>query len=228
MTKPYRVFRFFTGYSSPPDSFCLDDNEDKQTSNQGDYPMSKFIKSAAAAAVLATSATGVQAASLSTDVDVQLPSIIALYCYDSVSVNVGAAGLEAALGAGPVSLGASAEVTSLTQDLGASSSTASAEAVSSVNLNLNNVCAFRALVTNGVDVAVTQPEDSRLMNGTAFIDAAGITLASGDTTDVVNTGLGLAAAATPVSVVVPLDLADATAPGNYAKAGLFTITVTAN
>jgi hypothetical protein len=190
--------------------------------------MSKFIKSVAAAAVLATSATGVQAASLSTDVDVQLPSIIALYCFDSVSVNVGAAGLEAALGAGPVSLGASAEVTSLTQDLGATSSTESTNAASSVNLNLNNVCAFRALVTNGVDVAVTQPADSTLTNGTAFIDAAGITLASGETTDVVNTGLGLAAAATPVSVVIPLDLADATAPGSYSKEGLFTITVTAN
>ncbi len=190
--------------------------------------MSKFIKSVAAAAVLATSATGVQAASLSTDVDVQLPSIIALYCYDSVSVNVGAGGLEAALGAGPVSLGASAQVTSLTQDLGATSSEQTSTAKSAVTLNLNNVCAFRALVTNGVDVVVTQPADSKLMNGTAFIDAAGITLASGNTTDTVNTGLGLGAAATPVSVKIPLELKDATTPGNYSKAGLFTITVTGN
>lgn len=191
--------------------------------------MTKFIKSVAAAAVLATSATGVQAASLSTDVDVSLPSIIALYCYDSVSVNVSANGLSAALGAAPNATGTglgAATVTSLDSDLGADAEGAVSSMASSVNLDLNNVCAFRALVTNGVDVTVAQATDPKLLNAAGGeIDADGISLLSAGS---VSTGLGLGVAATPISVRVPLDLANASAPGTYSKADLFTVTVTAN
>ncbi len=188
--------------------------------------MTKFIKSVAAAAVLATSATGAHAASLSTDIDVELPSIIVLSCFDSVNVNVSASGLEAALGGAAVGLGATSTST-LVSDLGADASATVTGFDSSVDLNLNNVCAFRALVSSGARVTVAEASDPRLLNGTAFIDASGVTLASGATTEDVTSGLGLGAAATPISVVVPLDLSDATEPGTYTKADLFTITVTA-
>lgn len=191
--------------------------------------MSKFIKSVAAAAVLATSATGTHAASLSTDVDVSLPSVIALYCYDSVTVNVDADGLTAALGGtldGTAGLG-SATIDSFVADLEADSNGGIVAPDTSVDLQLNNVCAFRALVANGVEVTVAEAADPTLVNGTtpaAVIDASGISLSSDAT---VTTGLGLAAAPTPISVTVPLDLTDATAPGSYSKAELFTVTVTA-
>lgn len=189
--------------------------------------MTKFIKSVAAAAVLATSATGAQAASLSTDVDVSLPSIIALYCYDSVSVNVSANGLSTALGVAPNGTGlGAATVTALDSDLGADAQGPVASMASAVNLDLRNVCAFRALVTNGVDVSVAQATDPKLVNASGGeIDADGISLLSASS---VSTGLGLGAAATPISVRVPMDLANASAPGTYSKADLFTVTVTAN
>lgn len=191
--------------------------------------MSKFIKSVAAAAVLATSASGAQAASLSTDVDVSLPSIIALYCYDSVSVNVSANGLSAALGAAPNATGTglgAATVTALDSDLGADAQGAVAAMGSSVDLKLNNVCAFRALVTNGVDITVDPAATPTLTNAAGGeIDATGITLITPGT---VSAGLGLGVAATPISVNVPLNLANASAPGTYSKADLFTVTVTAN
>lgn len=188
--------------------------------------MTKFIKSVAAAAVLATSATGVQAATLSTDVDVQLPSIIALSCFDSVTVNVSASGLEAALSSGTTGLGATT-VNTLAADLGADSHATVTGAGTTVDLNLNNVCAFRALVRSGASVTVSEAADPRLLNGTDFIDATGITLDTGNLSEDVTTGLGLGAPATPISVTVPLDLSDATTPGTYSKADLFTITVTA-
>lgn len=188
--------------------------------------MTKFIKSVAAAAVLATSSTGVYAATLSTDVNVQLPSIIVLSCFDSVTVNVSAAGLEAALSTSTGGLGATT-INSLTADLGADSNATVTGAGTEVDLNLNNVCAFRALVQNGASVTVSEAATPRLENGSDFIDATGITLASGNLSDDVTTGLGLGAPATPISVTIPLDLADATAPGTYSKADLFTITVAA-
>lgn len=192
--------------------------------------MSKFIKSAAVAAVLATSATGTYAAELSTDVDVSLPSIIALYCYDQVSVGVTAAGLTAALGAGSGENGlGNATISSFEGALDASSLVGNTAYTTDVNLNLNNVCAFRALVgADGVSVAVTQgatAADTTLVNAAGgTIAAAGATLTSDAT---VTTGLGLGAAATPISVRIPLDLSDATAPGTYSKSDLFTVTVLA-
>jgi len=191
--------------------------------------MSKFVKSVAAAAVLATSATGTHAASLSTDVDVSLPSIIALFCYDSVTVNVDANGLNAALGAAPTGGLGSATVTSFTPDLDAASNAPAAPGTD-VDLRLNNVCAFRALVTNGVDVAVSQ-NATAMAHGSvegAQIDVAANSIALHNTAATINTGLGLTAAPTPISVVVPLDLANATAPGSYSQSDLFTVTVTAN
>lgn len=190
--------------------------------------MTKFIKSVAAAAVLATSATGAQAASLSTDVDVSLPSIIALYCYDSVSVSVDADGLTAALGDAPVTAGlGSTSIDSFTADLGADANGGIVAPATSVDLQLNNVCAFRALVTSGVSVSVAEAADPTLVNATvpaAVINATGVELT---TAAEVTTGLGLAAAPTPISVKVPLDLTDASAPGTYSKEELFTVTVSA-
>jgi len=190
--------------------------------------MSKFIKSVAAAAVLATSATGVQAAELSTDVDVSLPEIIALFCYDSVVVNVSADGLTAALGGTLTSTGlGEATVENFTGDLGASSSGSLEAPDTEVNLQLNNVCAFRALVETGVSVSVAEAADPVLVNEdveTAVINAAGIELSSDEE---VTEGLGLAAAPTPISVTVPLDLSGATAPGTYSKEELFTVTIAA-
>ncbi len=190
--------------------------------------MSKFIKSAAAAAVLATSATGAQAASLSTDVDVSLPSVIALYCYDSVSVSVDADGLTAALGDAPVTTAlGSTSIESFTADLGADESETIAAANTEVDLQLNNVCAFRALVTSGVSVSVAEAADPTLVNeddDAAVIDASGVELTSDEE---VLTGLGLHVAPTPISVKVPLDLTNASAPGTYSKEELFTVTVTA-
>jgi len=179
--------------------------------------MTKLIKAVAAAAVLATSATGTNAAELSTDVDINLPSIIALYCYDSVAVNVTAGGLTAALGAGTGATGlGSASITSFSDDLGADDAIGATAYSTEVDLNLNNVCAFRALVgESGVSVAVSQGEAE---------DASGATLTSAAT---VTTGLGLGVAPTAVSVQIPLDLSDATAPGVYSKTDLFTVTVAA-
>ncbi len=188
--------------------------------------MTKFIKSVAAAAVLATSSTGVQAASLSTDVNVQLPSIIVLSCFDAVSVNVGAAGLQAALLIDSLEEGlGEAEANSLTANLDAAAEVT--EVGTEVDLNLNGVCAFRALVADGVTVEVEEATDATLVNGDDSIDASGITLASGNTSDDVTAGLGLGVAPTPISVTIPLDLSDATAPGTYSRTDLFTITVTA-
>jgi len=195
--------------------------------------MTKFIKSVAAAAVLATSATGAHAqASLSTDVDVTLPSVIALYCFDSVSVTVGAAGLQAAL---ELSEGANAGGTlgattadSLTAELDATSeATVTEDLAGSVDLNLNNVCAFRALVEDGVTVSVAESATPTLVNGDDSINAAGITLDGTETSEEITAGLGLGVAATGVSVVVPLDLTNATSPGEYSRTDLFTITVAA-
>jgi hypothetical protein len=195
--------------------------------------MKKFIKSAAAAAVLATSATGVQAAELNTDVDVTLPSIVALYCFDSVSVNVNANGLSAALGGAPDganTLGA-ASATTFSPDLDAQSQTATNAMASSVNLDLNNVCAFRALVgTSGVSVTVAENADSTMDHesvAAASIAATGVEFVAGGNTYNVTTGLGLGVAATPISVRVPLDLTNATAPGKYEQEDLFTVTVAA-
>jgi len=191
--------------------------------------MSKFIKSVAAAAVLATSATGVQAAELSTDVDVSLPEIIALFCYDSVVVNVSADGLTAALGGTLTSTGlGEATVENFTGDLGASSSGSLEAPDTEVNLQLNNVCAFRALVETGVSVSVAEAADPVLVNEdveTAVINAAGIELSSDAEVDAAD--LGLAVAPTPIDVTVPLDLSGATAPGTYSKEELFTVTVAA-
>lgn len=191
--------------------------------------MSKFIKSAAAAAVLATSATGTHAASLSTDIDVDLPSIIALYCYDSVTVDVSAAGLTAALGGAPETAGLGGKtITSFSDDLGAASNTAITAPNTTVDLQLNNVCAFRALVSNGVGVSVAQNatalDHATDTTASIGIPAAGVALTSATS---VTTGLGLGAAPTGIDVKVPLDLTNATASGVYSEDEVFTVTVTA-
>lgn len=189
--------------------------------------MKNFMNSVAAAAVLATSATGTHAASLSTDVTVALPSVIALYCYDAVNVNVDGDTFSAAFVGADGGLG-NVEVTGMDEDLGADAQTGVASADTSALLSLNNVCAFRALVTTGVDVSVTEAADPRLTHSDPLvldaIDASGISLKSDAS---VTTGLGLTAPAQPISVNVPLDLANATVPGTYTKADLFTVTVTA-
>ena len=190
--------------------------------------MSKFIKSVAAAAVLATSATGTHAASLSTDVDVSLPSVIALFCFDSVSVDVTAAGLRAALGGlgeETVLTGAATLTSFSDNDLGATGAAGTAN--TEVELELNNVCAFRALVEDGVDVTVTRNSttlDSDDADSSASIAVGTIELATDEEFDAEDLGL---AVLEPISVTIPLNLANATSTGSYSQADLFTVTVLA-
>lgn len=186
--------------------------------------MSKFIKSVAAAAVLATSATGTHAATLSTDVDVSLPSIIALSCFDSVSVDVGAAGLRAALGGLDETnvLTGAATLTSFSGDLGAAGEVAALD--TEVDLTLTNVCAFRALVATGVNVSVATNEST--LDNTAGGEIAVGTITLDTDASVASADLGLGVLS-PVSVTIPLDLKDATSTGSYSQDDLFTVTVVA-
>jgi len=197
--------------------------------------MKNLMKSVAAAAVIATSATGAvaQQASLSTDVSVSLPEVIVLSCFDSVAVNVSAAALSTAAGIGDTEevLAGVAETAvgtdgQLTVGLDAASGAAAIN--SAVNLAINNVCAFRALVTNGVDVTVangTGVNSLDLVGSTGGESIGFGTVALTTAASVPATSLGLGVAPTPISVSVPLDLANATAAGTYTAADAFTVTV---
>lgn len=205
--------------------------------------MSKFIKAAAAVAVIATSATGpAHAAALSTDVDVTLPSIIALYCYDKVDVNVTTAGYVAATGA--IDGGSTTTSTGPTDATSPSAgnweaavagldTTAGGSAATDVDLTMTGVCAFRALATStGVNVSIDRRAadgDINHPDGAKIVATAAKLVNSGAAVDDydVTTGLGLGNV-NPITVRLPLDLSAATLAGTYTTSDLFTVTVVAN
>lgn len=206
--------------------------------------MSKFIKTVAAAAILATSATGpASAAALQTDVDISLPSVIALYCYDKVSVNVTTAGFVAATGAfdgGSVTNFAAGDEVDATGTAGnwdaaisGLDTTAGASAATTANLNMTGVCAFRAIASAaGVNVSISL-DDGVLEHATeagANITATAAQVQEGAsyvTNYDVTSGLGMSNL-NPITIRLPLDLSAATVAGTYSSEDVFTVTVVAN
>ena len=148
------------------------------------------------------------AASVSTDVDVTLNNVIALYCYDTVSVNVTAANFIAAVGGidGEQGLGSAGSITATgtsgtwTAALDATTDAATADAVdSNADLVMTNVCAYRAVSSAGVkvegalnnggsgsvslvsDYSVPSTGGGAATPSTAHIDVTGISIRDGST-----------------------------------------------
>jgi len=208
--------------------------------------MSKFVKTVAAAAVLSSLAsTPSRAATLQTDVDVTLPSVIALYCYDEVDVNVTAAGFVSAVGGTNGSKqttgGFSATPTAAAGEwnvavTGLDTDSAAGVIDTDVNLNMTGVCAFRAISGTGVTVSIAT------QNATLAGTTAGNSITVGTAVARDNATGGAYAASYPVAasslgwgtvrnidIQLPLDLANAGAEGTYSSAtdGTFEVEVIA-
>ena len=191
-----------------------------------------------ASALLATGHAS--AASLQTDIEIDMPSVIALYCYDQVFLKVSAEGLVEATGAfdGTSSTalaesGVLASNGSWNASLEGLDTSEGSEFTSKANLNLRGVCAFRALATTaGVNISI-ELENGVLKHTTE--DGANITavaaklLNSGSEGSEYNvtTGLGLSNI-NPIEIRLPLDFTETTVAGLYSSEDVFTVTVTAN
>lgn len=187
----------------------------------------------AAAAVTAFSvfSAPVQSAQLSVDVDITLPEILILYCYQAVNVDVSAAQLAtlmsesgltfAAEGSGSGQAATSAltlsptavtpdTVTTTDVDVDLDATTDAGATLANPTLNLNNVCAVRGLVTGG-SVNVTIPTSpASLANGASSI---GTTNWTGPGS--VTVGLGTP---TAINISADLNLSGVTLPGTHSSA----------
>ncbi len=195
--------------------------------------MRKFV---AAALVLAAVSFGYQqharAASVAVDVDINLPSILILYCFTDVDVTVSAAAMAALLGAtgadssvtdpGPATITAAHVAGDLVgaPTVALDTSIPSGANMSDVKLNMNDICAFRAIepaTGNGVNVDATVT-DAVLNNGTATIGFSNPlvrAVAAGFAVDEdVTAGLGLGNVI-PIDVQVQMDLTSASIAGDY-------------
>ena len=203
-----------------------------------------FKKALATVAAVATLSSATQAAELQTDVDVTLPSVIALSCYDEIDVNVTAAGFLTAVGSTATATGeiAGGDAGTVTATAAAGELTAGSTELAvgtvdaNVNLNMTNICAFRAIgAANGVTVSVAATNQTTLAGpGTTSI-AVGTpaTRANGGTTfgttyDVAVADLGFTNV-NGIDVQLPLDLTNAGVAGTYdstgTDAGTFKVTV---
>lgn len=195
--------------------------------------MKKFF---AAALVLGAATIGYQenarAASVAVDVDINMPSILILYCFSDVDVTVSAAAMAALLGvsgadasetdAGPGTITATHSSGDLVGSPSVALDTAlpSSADMSNVKLNMNDICAFRAIepaTGNGVNVDATVT-DATLTNGTDTITFSNPLVRASAATfsadEDVTTGLGLGNAI-PIDVQVQMDLTSATIAGDY-------------
>ncbi len=191
-----------------------------------------------AGAALSTSNTN--AASLQTDLDIDVPSVIALYCYDKVYLKVSIEGFVEATGAFNgtsvtelAESGVSASNGSWNAAIEGLDTSAGSEFKSKADLNMKGVCAFRAIATSaGVNVSV-KLENGVLKHATengANITAIDAKLLNGGTevSDYdVTTGLGFSNL-NGIAIRLPLDLSDTTVAGLYSSQDVFTVTVTAN
>lgn len=215
--------------------------------------MSRFLREAAAIltglAFGLTAAHGVKAQSLNVDVDIDFPSIVILYCYDTVEVNFTATSLLTTLGVSSTTEGTATQTVAATETspvggltTGTALNTLSPAAVTgfnSVPMDLNGVCAVRAVGTGGdvqVDLALTA--NTTLINGTSEIEVTGITGRDGGTSAGSSSGafsgatfaLATSGFATPqfIDVQLDLDLTNTTAAGVHSSASddTFTVTIT--
>lgn len=202
-----------------------------------------FLFTAAALTLVAP----VQAASVTTDVDINLPSILILFCYDEIDVTITAANL-ATLMVGGAATGDDAATTALgtttpavvgTNLEGTVITLSSALNVNedAVFLNLLEVCGIRAIGNgNGVDVSVALTANTTLANttgaGSILIDQAQTRANGGGafaaTYNIPDASLGLGNL-NLVDVQLELDLTSASEAGDYSSAvdGTFTITAVA-
>lgn len=205
----------------------------------------------AAASALALGASEARAqAQLNTDIDIDFPSIIILNCFDRIDVDVTGDQLLAAIGVTGSTNGAAtatqtsgaATATNNAGDLEADAGTLAATpggSVSAVNLNLNGVCAVRAVGTGGVVETSLAINDGALNLNASTITVAAIRGRDGGTTaaggggaftgafpfDVATAGFG---SLSYIDVQLELDLAAVTEAGVHTGSGdTFTVTVAA-
>ncbi len=185
------------------------------------------------------------AASVTLDVDVEVPSMLVLYCFDEIDVTLSSANLASLLaGVGatgddtqttplgtvtPTVVGSSLQGTVVTLDttLAPGDSTA-------VFLNLLGVCAVRAVGSgNGVDMTIVSNNTTLTgPTGTILVDAVGTRRAGGAgfaaAFNIPEASLGLSNV-NFVDVQLELDMSNARTAGSYSSTvdGTFTITATA-
>lgn len=211
-------------------------------------------QAAAAAAFAAASLAGAGAAqaqaTLQTDIDIDFPSIIILNCFDEIDVSFTGAQLLAALGVASNTVASGTGTTTAVDNAGALEGDAGpllatpGGTVSSVLLNLNGVCAVRAVGTGGVVNADLTLDDGTLtgaggstiavnaLNGrdggsTAAGSGGAWSATTGGPTDftVATNGLGQLSF---IDVQLDLDLSGVTAAGEHSGAAdTFTVSVAA-
>ncbi|MEM1180992.1 MAG: hypothetical protein AAGM22_21810 [Acidobacteriota bacterium] len=183
-------------------------------------------------------------ASVTTDIDIDLPSIVILSCFDQIDVSITAANLASLLVGAPATgdealttplgtvtpsvVGTDLEGNPVTLDTSLSADP------SSIFLNLLGVCGVRAIGNGGgVDVSIVG-ENLTLAgpSGSIVVDSVrtrrGGGAAFGPSFNIADANLGLGNV-NLVDVQLELDLADARQAGDYSSpaAGTFTITAVA-
>jgi hypothetical protein len=206
---------------------------------------------AASIALASLNAPKVQAAQLQTDVDINLPSIIVLYCFDFIDVNVDATNFLTAVGANGTTGNdalftnnpAAVSATGTPDLLTANPVTLNVESAgigTTADLRLNGACAFRAIGSD-VDVSIATDETTlETASGNSSIEVtgaevgdagsapAGATAFAGSyTVPAADLGFGNVRF---IDVQLALDFADALESGDYSSAtdGTFTVTAVAN
>ena len=189
----------------------------------------------------------VRAANIDVDVDINMPSILILYCYSNVDVTISAAALaELLLGvvstgddtvtdAGPGVITATVNGSNELEGTDSSLTTTITTGVNpaSVNLNMNDICAFRAIgAGSGVQVSavVSAPVGSdtftHATNASSTITINGVNVRSSTNgsatfgaTDTVTTGLGLGNV-NDIDVQLDLDLSNVIESGFHNDASV--------
>ena len=191
--------------------------------------MKKLLACAAALTMATAPVAPVRAASLNIDVDITLPQILILYCYDAVDVNIGPAAMATLLNTptltfaaeGTNGTAATAQITGVAPTVTAPNATtvqaalpalgaSPAPTLGSKTLTINNICAVRGLVTGGsINVTATGP--TTLTNGASSI-GLGATWTGG-------TGLSVSlGTATAVNLSTTADFSGVTVPGTHSNA----------
>ncbi len=206
------------------------------------HSMRKYL--AAFMLLLGTAGGSAHAASLSTDVSVNLGSVLSLSCFDEVDVNLSSDTYLAA-----ISRNGSGNLPSVTRNARARSGQLNVNAGrriwnrrrfrprSSVNLDLGGVCAYRSLgIATGAQVRVERLEERLEANGGGFISV--VRVRARDSEDqgpwrrrynVRPNQLG-AGVVRGIDVRLRLNMRNASEPGLYASPtdGTFRITVISN
>lgn len=196
--------------------------------------MRKFLAAVSAAALIAFPISSARSADVDIDVDITLPEVLILYCYNAVNVNISQTQLAALLNTGltfdangtasSTALGdagsttpATVNATSVVVNLSATGTAADLPTLGSKTLQLNNICAVRALATTGVNIAVTGPATVTSGSSSIALTSWGGTLTAG------TVSLGTA---TAVNVSATMDLTNLTALGTHSSTTDVTVTAT--